>query len=157
MPSKVSHYCLHIYIVYSNILDLGWSTKETSFLQDNNSYNFVRERVQFQNISFPYIAYAIYWHVLRVFYECKCQYLLQGSVLLIYSLFRTVYILIHPTLFMKGDYYIYKQNISCDVTIHVGLLLRIAQGLKLARIHSSYLINYFVSHFYFGIVARYFW
>ena len=79
-----------------------------------------------------------------------------ASVLSIYNLFRTVYILIHSTLFMKGDYYIYKQNISCDVTIHVGLLLRIAQGLKLARIHSSYLINYFVSHFYFEIVTRHF-
>ena len=74
----------------------------------------------------------------------------------LYSMCFMKYILIHSTLFMKGDYYIYKQNISCDVTIHVGLLLRIAQGLKLARIHSSYLINYFVSHFYFGIVARYF-
>ena len=29
----------------------------------------MRERVQFQNISFPYIAYARYRLVLQVFYE----------------------------------------------------------------------------------------
>ena len=74
----------------------------------------------------------------------------------LYSMCFMKYIVIHSTLFMKGGYLIYKQNISCDVTIHVGLLLRKAQGLKLAWIHSSYLINHFVSHFYFEIVTRHF-
>ena len=62
----------------------------------------------------------------------------------LYSMCFMKYIHIHSTLFMKGDYYIYKQNISCDVIIHVVLLLRIVQELKLAWIHSSYMINYFV-------------